>query len=226
VRKGTRTVLSRHNFRRTYHGALAKLANPATAGLRPTAARVLAALRDGGPLSAQQLAAQLSTRERTTAITVSRALEELAQAGAAAGDGPEARWTLRPAAHHPLLDAVDLHGAHDFRHTFSTWLEDAGLPARVIDEVMGHQASGRAGRHQGSAIGAHYRHTTPEMATRLVAAVEERLAVVLATAVVALDQQRLRNADSVRTATRCHLLANCWQAASRVAWWERNAWWS
>ena len=27
---------------------------------------------------------------------------------------------------------------------------------------MGHQASGRSGRHPGSAIGAHYRHTTPE----------------------------------------------------------------
>ena len=25
MKKGTRTVLSRHNFRRTYHGALAKL---------------------------------------------------------------------------------------------------------------------------------------------------------------------------------------------------------
>ena len=65
------------------------------------------------------------------------------------------------ADHHPLLDAVDLHGAHDFRHTFSTWLEDAGIPARVIDELMGHQASGRSGRHQASAMGAHYRHTTP-----------------------------------------------------------------
>jgi hypothetical protein len=32
VKKGTRTMLSRHNFRRTYHGALAKLANPATPG--------------------------------------------------------------------------------------------------------------------------------------------------------------------------------------------------
>jgi hypothetical protein len=49
VKKGTRTMLSRHNFRRTDHGALAKLANPATAGLRPTAARVLGALRDHGP---------------------------------------------------------------------------------------------------------------------------------------------------------------------------------
>jgi integrase len=28
----------------------------------------------------------------------------------------------------PLREAVDLHGAHDFRHTFATWLEDAGIP--------------------------------------------------------------------------------------------------
>ena len=38
VPKGTRTVLSRHNFHRTYHAALAKLADP-TGKLRPTAAR-------------------------------------------------------------------------------------------------------------------------------------------------------------------------------------------
>jgi integrase len=65
-------------------------------------------------------------------------------------------------AGHGLV-AVDPHGPHDLRHTFSTWLEDAGIPARVIDELMGHQASGRSGRHQASAIGAHYRHTTPEI---------------------------------------------------------------
>jgi predicted ArsR family transcriptional regulator len=159
-------VLSRHNFRRTYHGALAKLADPATAGLRPTAARVLNALREAGPLSVTQLAAQLSTQGRTaSSATINRALGELAAAGVVAvdGSGPGGRWGLRPATRHPLLDAVDLRGAHDFRHTFSTWLEDAGIPARVIDEVMGHQATGRAGRHRGSAIGAYYRHTTPEM---------------------------------------------------------------
>lgn len=105
------------------------------------------------------------------------------------------RQPAKPAQDHfrardPVLEAVDLHGAHDFRHTFSTWLEDAGIPARVIDELMGHQASGRSGRHQASAIGAHYRHTTSEMAARVTAAVEERLVVVLATAEVALDQQR------------------------------------
>jgi integrase len=190
VKKGTRTVLSRHNFRRTYHGALAKLADPATARLRPTAARIVGALRDHGPLTAEQLAAQLSTQGRTaTMATIDRALAELAAADAAAVDAQTQRLTLRPAAQHPLHEAVDLHGAHDFRHTFSTWLEDAGIPARVIDEVMGHQASGRSGRHRGSTIGAHYRHTTPEMAARVVAAVEERLVVVLATAETALDQQ-------------------------------------
>jgi integrase len=121
--------------------------------------------------------------------TIDRALAELVAAGAAAVDPHTQRWILRPATQHPLLEAVDLHGAHDFRHTFSTWLEDAGIPARVIDELMGHQPSGRSGRHEASAIGAHYRHTTPEMAARVVAAVEERLVIVLATAETTLDQQ-------------------------------------
>jgi hypothetical protein len=44
---------------------------------------------------------------------------------------------------------------------------------------MGHQATGRAGRHQASAIGAHYRHTAPEMAARAVDAIQQRLTVVL-----------------------------------------------
>jgi predicted ArsR family transcriptional regulator len=150
----------------------------------------MGALRDHGPLTAEQLAAQLSTQGRTASrATIDRALAELTAAGAAAVDPQTQRWTLRPATQHPLLEAVDLHGAHDFRHTFSTWLEDAGIPARVIDELMGHQPSGRAGRHEASAIGAHYRHTTPEMAARVVAAVEERLVVVLVTAEAALDQQ-------------------------------------
>jgi site-specific recombinase XerD len=46
------------------------------------------------------------------------------------------RWRALPTVRDPLLEAVDLHGAHDFRHTFATWLEDGGIPARVIDEVM------------------------------------------------------------------------------------------
>jgi hypothetical protein len=42
---------------------------------------------------------------------------------------------------------------------------------------MGH-ARGRHGEH-GSAVGRAYRHTTPEMSARVVAALEARLTVVL-----------------------------------------------
>jgi integrase len=61
VERGTRTVLSRHNFRRTYHSAIAKLADPATQ-MRPTAARVLKLLRADGPQTAEELLAALAQR--------------------------------------------------------------------------------------------------------------------------------------------------------------------
>ena len=76
------------------------------------------------------------------------------------------------------MEAVDLHGAHDFRHTFSTWLEDAGIPARVIDELMGHQRSHHGALEGGSRIGACYRHTDA-MALRVVVAIQERLTIAL-----------------------------------------------
>jgi hypothetical protein len=205
VKKGTRTVLSRHNFRRTYHGALAKLTNPATAGLRPTATRVLKALRDHGPLTAEQLAAQLTTQGRTARVAaIDQALAELAAGGAATADLQTQRWTLLPGAQHPLLEAVDLHGAHDFRHTFSTWLEDAGIPARVIDELMGHEASGRSGQQRGSAMGAHYRHTTPEMAARAVDAIQQRLTVVLGVAELAGESHPHRSTLRVGRVAHIH----------------------
>jgi integrase len=87
---------------------------------------------------------------------------------------------------------VDLRGAHDFRHTFATWLEDAGIPARVIDELMGHEASTRGAQHLGSTMGAHYRHTTPEMATRVVMAIQDRLAVVVSVAEQLTEAQPTR----------------------------------
>jgi hypothetical protein len=49
-------------------------------------------------------------------------------------------------------------------------LEDAGIPARVIDELMEH-AGGQRGKgapsHDGSLIGTRYRWTTPEMEARM-----------------------------------------------------------
>jgi Phage integrase family len=47
-----------------------------------------------------------------------------------------------------------VHGAHDFRHTLATWLEDAGIPAWVIDQVMGHEATSHGSQQRGSAMGA------------------------------------------------------------------------
>jgi integrase len=138
VPRGTRTVLSRHNLHRTYQDAVAKLADPAVP-LRPTARRVLRALRDGGPQRVDQLAAGLSTsgRRPVRPATVAGALGELHAVGLAAVDIDDqdvtaVRWSAVPAARDPLLEAVDLHGAHDFRHTYATWLEDAGIPTRVI----------------------------------------------------------------------------------------------
>jgi integrase len=77
------------------------------------------------------------------------------------------------------LAAVAPHGPHDLRHTFSTWLEDAGIPAQVIDELMGHERSRHGELEGGSRIGARYRHTTPEMAVRISAAIQKRLGVVV-----------------------------------------------
>jgi integrase len=194
VARGTRTVLSRHNFRRTYHSAIAKLADPATL-LRPTAARVLKTLRAGGPQTANQLVSALARQGRAIRpATVETALEELAASGLAAPDrtGPARRWSPLAPSGDPLLDAVDLRGAHDFRHSFATWLEDAGIPARVIDELMGHEASTRGAQHLGSAMGAHYRHTTPEMATRVVRAIQDRLAVAVSVAEQVVETQPAR----------------------------------
>ena len=57
----------------------------------------------------------------------------------------------------------------------------------MIDEVMGHEATSRTGQQRGSAMGAHYRHTTPEMAARIATAIEQRLTVVLEAAEQALE---------------------------------------
>jgi integrase len=88
------------------------------------------------------------------------------------------RRAYRLAVARAELPDLDPHGPHDLRHTFATWLEDGAVPARVIDELMGHQA-GRRGEREGSMIGTRYRHMTEAMQARVVAVIAERLAVAL-----------------------------------------------
>jgi integrase len=113
VPRGTRTVLSRHNFRRVYQRAVQRARGAAE----------------------------------------------------------------RPALKHLSLGHLDLRGPHDLRHAYSTWLEEEGIPVRVIDELMGHSSTRRPSG--GAAIGRVYRETTPEMTARVVAALERQLDVVL-----------------------------------------------
>jgi integrase len=94
------------------------------------------------------------------------------------------------------LAHLQLRGPHDLRHTFSTWLEDAGIPARVIDELMGHQRS-QGGFDGGSRIGARYQHTTPEMVARVVGAIETRLTSVLEIALQVKENASYRAAPQV-----------------------------
>jgi integrase len=87
---------------------------------------------------------------------------------------------VRQASRHGYLVGLDLRGPHDLRHTFATWLEDDGIPTRVIDELMGHAATRRPSwtSERGSPMGAVYRHTTAEMETRVVHALDARLVLV------------------------------------------------
>jgi integrase len=72
------------------------------------------------------------------------------------------------------LAHLDLRGPHDLRHTFATWLEEAAIPSRVIDELMGH-ASRRDRSAGGSPMGRVYRETTPAMLAHVTAALDERI---------------------------------------------------
>jgi hypothetical protein len=51
--------------------------------------------------------------------------------------------------------------------------------ARRAENKLGHERSRHGEFEGGSRIGARYRHTTPEMAVRVAAAIQERLVVVV-----------------------------------------------
>jgi hypothetical protein len=68
---------------------------------------------------------------------------------------------------------ADLRGPHDLRHTFATWLEDAAIPSRVIDELMGHTSGRPDHAAGGSPMGRVYRETTPAMVARVTAALDD-----------------------------------------------------
>jgi integrase len=183
--RGARSAMSRHGLLRVYKHALLRVADP-VASLPYTPRRVLAALRDGGPQTAEQLRGRLRGRTPRPA-TVLAALATLHAAGLAT-EGPPGRWiACEPPSRGDLLGQLRLRGPHDLRHTFATWLEDAGIPARVIDELMGHAGGHRGGgapSHDGSLIGTRYRWTTPEMEARVVIAIEQRLANSFAVAAI------------------------------------------
>src|SRR5207247_8479245 len=84
---------------------------------------------------------------------------------------------VRHATKGGYLVGLDLRGPHDLRHTFATWLEDDGIPTRVIDELMGQAATRRPSwaSDRGSPMGAIYRHTTGEMEARVVHALDAGL---------------------------------------------------
>jgi hypothetical protein len=157
--------MSRHGLLRVYKHALLRVADP-VASLPYTPRRVLGALRDGGPQTAEQLRRRLRGRMPRIA-TVLAALATLYTAGLATED-PPGRWiACQPPTRNDLLGQLRLRGPHDLRHTFATCLEDAGIPARVIDELMGH-----AGGHRGTGAPSHdgsltNLHSPPERPARL-----------------------------------------------------------
>ncbi len=181
--RGVRSAMSRHGLLRVYKHALVRVADP-VASLPYTPRRVLTVLRAEGPQTAEEIRSRLRGRTPRLA-TVLAAVDTLQAAGLAVEDQPGSWHTCVTPNRDDIIGELRVRGPHDLRHTFATWLEDAGVPARVIDELMGHaggQRGGGAHIRDGSLIGNRYRWTTREMEGRVTAAIEQRLAVSFAVA--------------------------------------------
>jgi hypothetical protein len=122
--RGARSAMSRHGLLRVYKHALVRLADPA-ASLPYTPRRVLTTLRAEGPQTAEEL--RLRLRGRTPRLaTVLATLNTLQVAGLAVQDQPGCWRACIPPATNDVLAELRVRGPHDLRHTYATWLEDAG----------------------------------------------------------------------------------------------------
>jgi hypothetical protein len=74
--------------------------------------------------------------------------------------------------------------------TLPRTLEDAAIPSRVIDELMGHAGGRRDRGAGGSPMGRIYRETTPAMQARVTAALDERISRAQAVAAYLLREGR------------------------------------
>jgi integrase len=100
----------------------------------------LRALREHGPQTLAELLQRFTTPgAKLRPATIQAALRELGSAGVVTvvGEDGVARWASVRAAQVRRFGDLDLHGPHDLRHIYATWLEDAGIPGRVIDELKG-----------------------------------------------------------------------------------------
>lgn len=73
-----------------------------------------------------------------------------------------APWPLDDKGHE-----VNPVHVHDLRHTWASWLEDAGIPRVAVVELIGHRKKGVTER---------YLHAFPETLVRAARAIDERLA--------------------------------------------------
>jgi integrase len=155
VKKGTRTMLSRHNVRRTYTAPSPSSltrppldsGRPPPASLGPSATTAPSPPTSSRPSSAPRVAPPPwppSTVLWPSWLQPAPPPSTPRPSGGRSGQPPNIPCWRRLTCMAPMTSATPSRPG---------WRTPASRPG-VIDELMGHQASGRAGRHRGSTIGA------------------------------------------------------------------------